>query len=1225
MASILLGTLASAVGSTVASPLGGFITSQLTQMAGSAITGAIMGKPAKRHSEGARLEELAVQTSTYGRAIASFFGTVRLAGNVIWSLPIKEVATTSSVRSGGKGGGRRQSVSQTTYSYFVTLAIAIGEGPITRLERVWADAKLLDLSQGTYRIYHGHEDQMPDSLIESIEGVGRTPAYRGLSYVVIEDFPLAAFGNRIPNFSFEVTRDAVLRVPERITLEEQIKSIVLLPGSGEYVYDTVIAQKSDGQMVGSEWAAQGYRRILNANTSAGKADVLVAILQMLDALPNLEWVSVVVNWFGTSMDLPSCEVMPCVEYQTATLVSPHPWAVAGYSRSTARLIGYESGRPRYGGTPDDGSLVRLCDHLRARGLKVMFLPLMLMDVAGKPWRGELTGAPSDIANFFTKTNGYNRYILHYAHLLYGKVDAFAIGSEMKALNAVTSGAGVFPAVSQFVNLAASVKTILGTSVKVTYAADWSEYHTTTGGWYHMDPLWASSNIDVIGIDAYFPLTDEPQPSITREKIVDGWTSGEGYDWFYSDVARTVKTPLAAPYAWKNLAWWWNNTHTNPGGATTAWTPASKPIWFTEIGYASVDGTTNEPNVFIDPTSTLSDYPRFSRRRVDVAAQRIALQAAFEQWGTSSMIEELFIWGWDARPYPAWPDLRSVWADGGNWKTGHWIQGKIGRTQLAAIVEHILLAIGILPAQLDVSQLTTQVDGVVMNQRVTARAFIEQLQTAYAFDLRESEGRIIATTRDRESLLSISEQALIPQQEEDRSVMVRYQREEERMLPARLEVRYLDRFADYGTSVQAAVRAQVQVVDTEMFSSSLVMSESSAQLLAQRLLMERWLGRELWQFDLPMAYSYLEAGDIITLTTPGYSVPLMITRLQLGKPGMLKLEGVLHQRAIYDMYVAPKEQEAVEPNVLQPTFLHVLDMPALPLDGISDHGLRFALIPSSANWPGAVVLRGLTGSDTSIAFSHNGAAITGTTLAALPEGIYGNVIDEVSTVEINLDADAQLSNITEEQLLAGANAAMIGDEMVQFTNVTVLSPGRVRISRLLRGRMGTEWAQSSHSASERFVLINDALYAHALTNGDIGRTIRWLCVTSGLTELEATERSALYLGRALMPYAPVHLRAEKNAAAGIEISWIRRSRIEGDLRDLVDVALNESSERYALEIWQGVTLLRTVELTTPYFTYTQAMQLADTGAAITSFTLKLWQISALVGRGYETSASFTFSW
>jgi hypothetical protein len=300
-------------------------------------------------------------------------------------------------------------------------------------------------------------------------------------------------------------------------------------------------------------------------------------------------VGVVVNWFGTSMDIATCDIWPCVEYQADTVTTPDDWQVAGFTRSTGRQIGNDAGKIRFGGTPDDDSIVRLLTELRRRGLKIFLYPQLLMDVAGKPWRGQLTGDSTAITNFFTKTRGYNAFINHYATLAVGKIDAFAIGTEMRDLTKITSSTGIYPAVTEFISLAATVKATLGSATKVTYAADWSEYHHTDGGWYHLDPLWASSAIDMVGIDAYFPLSDAVQTGYDIEALRAGWTSGEGYDWYYTDEARTTKASLGAAYAWKNIDWWWNNAHTNPDSTVTPWVPASKPIWFTEYGFASVDG------------------------------------------------------------------------------------------------------------------------------------------------------------------------------------------------------------------------------------------------------------------------------------------------------------------------------------------------------------------------------------------------------------------------------------------------------------------------------------------------------------------------------------------------------------------------------------------------------------------------------------------------------------
>ena len=58
----------------------------------------------------------------------------------------------------------------------------------------------------TSNIYPGSQDQLPDPLMEAIEGQGLVPAYRGTAYVVIENLALADFGNRVPQLSFEVVR-----------------------------------------------------------------------------------------------------------------------------------------------------------------------------------------------------------------------------------------------------------------------------------------------------------------------------------------------------------------------------------------------------------------------------------------------------------------------------------------------------------------------------------------------------------------------------------------------------------------------------------------------------------------------------------------------------------------------------------------------------------------------------------------------------------------------------------------------------------------------------------------------------------------------------------------------------------------------------------------------------------------------------------------------------------
>ncbi|HYJ81508.1 MAG TPA: phage tail protein [Allosphingosinicella sp.] len=188
-----------AVGTAVGGPIGGAIGAVLGQQ----IDGRLFAPKAR---QGPRLGELAVQTSSYGSQIPRLFGTMRVAGIVIWATDLREERSKS-----GGGKGRPKTVD---YSYSANFAVALSARAIRAVRRIWADGKLLrgaagDFKTATgYRLHLGGEDQAVDPLIASVEGAGLAPAYRGIAYAVFEDFQLADYGNRIPSLTFEVEADA---------------------------------------------------------------------------------------------------------------------------------------------------------------------------------------------------------------------------------------------------------------------------------------------------------------------------------------------------------------------------------------------------------------------------------------------------------------------------------------------------------------------------------------------------------------------------------------------------------------------------------------------------------------------------------------------------------------------------------------------------------------------------------------------------------------------------------------------------------------------------------------------------------------------------------------------------------------------------------------------------------------------------------------------------------
>jgi Putative phage tail protein len=197
MATIIL----TAVGTAIGGPIGGLIGT----LVGSQIDRLVLGGGRR---EGPRLKDLSVQLASYGEPAPLVYGRARLAGTLIWSSGLIE--NRSKQKVGGKGGG-----SVTTYNYSASVAVALSGRPIVDVARIWADGKLIRSGVGAalgpggqMRLYVGDETQLPDPLIEAAVGASQAPAHRGLAYAVIEDLPLADFGNRVPNLTFEVIADS---------------------------------------------------------------------------------------------------------------------------------------------------------------------------------------------------------------------------------------------------------------------------------------------------------------------------------------------------------------------------------------------------------------------------------------------------------------------------------------------------------------------------------------------------------------------------------------------------------------------------------------------------------------------------------------------------------------------------------------------------------------------------------------------------------------------------------------------------------------------------------------------------------------------------------------------------------------------------------------------------------------------------------------------------------
>jgi hypothetical protein len=216
---------------------------------------------------------------------------------------------------------------------------------------------------------------------------------------------------------------------------------------------------------------------------------------------------------------------------------------------------------------------------------------------------------------------------------------------------------------------------------------------------------------------------------------------------------------------------------------------------------------------------------------------------------------------------------------------------------------------------------------------------------------------------------------------------------------------------------------------------------------------------------------------------------------------------------------------------------------------------------------------------------------GSAVTALPAGS-AELLDKQHAVEIELlNGDMWLESRDLSALLAGENLGLVGGELIQFGHVEPLGGRRFRLSKLLRGRRGTEWAAGGHVAGEPFVLIeSESLLGIDLPLAAIGAEIRMSA--QGIGDAAGGPAAELtFQGRALRPPAPVHLRSQRQVNGDFLVTWVRRSRAGWDWLDGGDAPLGEEQESYRLRA-VGSASERSVMLNAPSYIYTAAEQAAD---------------------------------
>jgi hypothetical protein len=308
--STVFGIAGAFVGSFVGMP-------QLGYALGSAIGSTF--EPTKK-IDGPRITDLKVQSSQTGIIQPLCFGSELIAGNVIWASPKREVATTESQ---GKGGGGGTDV--TNYSYFQDFAIGLADAEnmtYVGIRTIRANGKVIynigaDADADTriesqkvaalLTFYSGSESQMPDPTIEAAIGVGKTPAHRGLCYVVFKNFDITPYGGQSPNLQFELVQAEdddgdVFAVPNLLLTEPLWYCGEYAQGqAGPYPvftsYEAMFTATAIAQVRAAAFEARPYlNRAINWTVGTGGYDGRAAIFTSADQQASVVYSAE--NWTG---------------------------------------------------------------------------------------------------------------------------------------------------------------------------------------------------------------------------------------------------------------------------------------------------------------------------------------------------------------------------------------------------------------------------------------------------------------------------------------------------------------------------------------------------------------------------------------------------------------------------------------------------------------------------------------------------------------------------------------------------------------------------------------------------------------------------------------------------------------------------------------------------------------------------------------------------------------
>lgn len=555
-------------------------------------------------------------------------------------------------------------------------------------------------------------------------------------------------------------------------------------------------------------------------------------------------------------------------------------------------------------------------------------------------------------------------------------------------------------------------------------------------------------------------------------------------------------------------------------------------------------------------------------------------------------------------------------------------------QLSQIVSAECLQSGLLTAgDIDVTSLTPQVRGYSVGTVGTIRSAIEPLQAAWPFDIRQHGYKVQFLLRPGTSVVTIPSADLDARQGKP-GVSTTISRIPDLLIVSKITVNYKDANREYNLGEQYASRMTTQSVNQANIELPIVLTSNEAAGKAETLLYLYWLERYEVAFTLPGTYNQLEAGDVVTLTTPEGALSLRLIGVNNTSDGRVECKARYNSPAIYTPTAIGASSAVSGPTTITPVGASVYALLDVPMISSAQSTPSFlaAMTGALSGWQGGTLMQSTDSGGTwaSLQDFDPPGSVMGTCSNSIGV-VDSRVMDNASVLSVTM-TQGSLYSITQAAMFSGSNMFAYGAdgrwEIMSVQVCTLVSGSSYTLKDMLRGQYGTEWAMGLHVNGDALILldtIDTALIA--MGSGMIGLSWLYRGITADRDISTDTNRTFTYRGVNLMPLSPVNLTGSIDPSTfDWTLSLIPRTRENAAWKDSIDAPIGELSQSYQIDVFSSgayTTLKRTISSSSATaIPYSSADQVTDFGSNQSTLYLKVYQLSSAVGRGYPLTVTIT---